>query len=517
MNRRDFLAGLGLASTGAVLANTSCSSKPLVGKTVNAKTGAFWPVSGSRAINPRDVKINLKPVMASVVHSDVWEGPCRAKRETVSEEKSKLNKHFAEWQQEIKSNIDREKANLLEPVFIKYLEDFVLKSKELNKLVPDSKETDAYIVTQGRIGNYGIAEISKHFNTPVLWPASLACASADVAAHLRSQGCECFVPLDYDELDKIIRLLIARKVFTRTRVLFPTDRGLPAVGSMGNITDFEDLKERLGVEVKKISYKELGREMDNVMASIREREKTERLADELIQHAQHSYLDRKYVVKSAQFYLAVKKLMDKHGCNAFTIECFEFCSSRLPEKWTIVPCLIHALLKDQGYTSGCEADFGCLLAMRLLMSVANKAAYMGNSFAKDKYTFLLNHSAPARKMNGYDEPDLAYKLGRFVESGWGTKLVVDLANNKEKTVTLARIDPSATKLLVVQGQVLESKGWEKDYIGCSVEAVIKISNAEELTEKKMIYGQHLPMVYGSYAGQMRELGEMLNLEVEVVS
>ncbi len=43
-------------------------------------------------------------------------------------------------------------------------------------------------------------------------------------------------------------------------------------------------------------------------------------------------------------------------------------------------------------------------------------------------------------MNGFDQPGLPYQ---FVEQGWRTKAVIDFMNNQEKTVTVARVDPTA--------------------------------------------------------------------------
>jgi hypothetical protein len=38
-------------------------------------------------------------------------------------------------------------------------------------------------------------------------------------------------------------------------------------------------------------------------------------------------------------------------------------------------------------------------------------------------------------------------------------VVVDFMNNREKTVTAARVDPSATKLLVLKGELVGASGW----------------------------------------------------------
>jgi len=133
-----------------------------------------------------------------------------------------------------------------------------------------------------------------------------------------------------------------------------------------------------------------------------------------------------------------------------------------------------------------EGDLGSLLAFRLLMSVSGESCHRGNSDPRAEGTFRINHSNPALKMNGFDRPDLPYQLGRFVSKGWGTKFAVDFMNNAEKTVTVARVDPSATRLLVLKGQLVGASGWGLDLIGCSVEALIKPpeGRVEEFLKKR---------------------------------
>jgi len=122
-------------------------------------------------------------------------------------------------------------------------------------------------------------------------------------------------------------------------------------------------------------------------------------------------------------------------------------------------------------------------------------------------------------MNGFDRPDLPYQLGRFVESGWGTKVVVDFLDNRQKTVTVARVNPGADKLLVLRGTLVGASGWDKDLLGCSVEAVIKPpeGRTEEFLKRRLEYGNHLQWVYGDWTGPMEALGRMLGLEVEVIA
>jgi hypothetical protein len=97
-------------------------------------------------------------------------------------------------------------------------------------------------------------------------------------------------------------------------------------------------------------------------------------------------------------------------------------------------------------------------------------------------------------------------------------VVLDFMNNRERTVTVARVDPTATKVLVLKGTLVGANGWGQDLIGCSVEAVIKPpeGRSEEFMKRRLDYGNHLQWVYGDWTAEMRQLSEMLKLEVEVI-
>jgi hypothetical protein len=209
--------------------------------------------------------------------------------------------------------------------------------------------------------------------------------------------------------------------------------------------------------------------------------------------------------------------MKRHACNAFTIECFEFCPSLLPQQWTITPCLLHGLFQHGDFATACEGDMSSLLSVRLLMSVAGKSCHQGNGSPKGPGELAIYHSAPSLKMNGFDQPDLPFQLGRFTSQGWGTKFVVDFLNNHEKTVTAARINPFANKLLVLRGRLTGAGGWDRDLIGCSVEAVIRPpeGRADEYLHRRGDYGSHLQWVYGDYARQLKTLCGMLKIELEL--
>lgn len=503
MNRRDFMG----TSMGTCLAASGIAGRM-----------AAAAASGQSAlVSPLDTKLAVRPVMTSMVHTGVWEGPCRWNAVSVSDEKQHAAASFARWSTQISQQLGGQPGvEVLPPVQVTFSEDFKLTKDQLQKLTGDGKQADVvYVAPHG--SSIAAFDVGEHLKRPIILQG-LSCRTVDISAYSRSKGLEAYVPANSDELRRLMVLLRARKVFRQTRVLFPTDWGLPAVASVTSINDLADLEKRHGVGVKQISYDELAKAMDATLSSQADREMAARVADELIKNAQKALLDKDHVVSSMQFYRTITRLMNQHKCNAFTIECFEFCSSRLPEKWKITPCLIHTLLKDLGHASSCEADLGGLLSMRLLMSVSQKSSHLGNMFLRPGGVLAINHSVPGLKMNGYDQPKLPYKLGRFVQSGWGTKFIVDFMNNEEKRVTVVRIDPTATKMLVLKGKLVGADGWEGDKLGCSVEArVVPIEGrAEDFARKQTDYGNHLIWVYGHYADELEQLGEMLEMKVEVV-
>jgi L-fucose isomerase-like protein len=511
MNRRGFLAtGLGTVVAGAA-AEGVLAAATSTGDTAQAAA------AGGAGLHPRDIKLCVKPVMANLIHSGMWQGPCRWTSVPPEVEREDAERRFADWSKQLKTKGLGRKGDvrLLEPAHVTFSEDWALKPDQIAKLAPDSHQTDVFFIIPS--GNSRSSyEIGNMFHKPFVLDG-LGCRNTSIAGYTLAKGNECYVAGADMDLSKVLSLLRARKVFRQMRVLYPTD-GVPPF-SPDSVWDFEDLRKRLGVTVEKVTYREMSDEMERLLGDRAEGQKAEQAAAELIGKADRSFIDKGLVVRSMVFDRCIRNLMARHGCNAFTIDCFEFCPSKLPQKWMVVPCLQHALFGNEGIASSCEADFGILLAQRLLMSVSNKSCHQGNSDPTPGGTFRINHSAPSMKMNGLDQPDLPYQLGRFVQQGWGTKPVVDFMNNREKTVTVARVDPAATRLLVLKGTLVGSSGWGQDLIGCSVEAVIKPppGRVDEFLRKRVIYGNHLPWVYGDYTSELKTVAEMLGLNVDVIS
>ena len=472
--------------------------------------------------SPNLTRLAVKPIMTNMYHTDEWEGPCRFNVVPMEEEKQRALTAFKNFRENIINNshgIDGSSVEMLDPELVLFVEDFKITEDEYSKINADAKNADVLLIYPSG-SSIATFEIAKRYNKPVVLAAGLSCRTVDIAAYSRSNGIEVYIPDSDLELNEILNLLRARKVFGETKILYPTDWGWPSVASVAGINEPEKLKEIYGIEPAGKIYEELTEEMETTIQDRTKKDEADEMAATMYDNADHSFIEKKNVSSSMVFYQTIINLMKKHECNAFTIECFEFCCSRLPQKWTITPCLVHTMFKDLGIPSACEGDLGGLLAMQLLMLVSKKSVHLGNMFYREKGTLEINHSVPGIKMNGFDKPGLPYQLGRFVESGWGTKAVVDFMQNDEKDVTVARMNPTGTGLLVLKGELTGSKGWDEDLRGCAVSAFIvgkDSGTAHEFMQKQADYGNHLCWVYGDYSEQIEKLGQMMNIDVVVES
>jgi L-fucose isomerase-like protein len=186
-------------------------------------------------------------------------------------------------------------------------------------------------------------------------------------------------------------------------------------------------------------------------------------------------------------------------------------------KHKVTPCLTHSLLKDEGFASGCEADLNVVFSIAMQIYLAERTPYMGNTLIHDreKNQVSIHHDVPARKMMGYEQADLPYRLVSFTERNWGATLRYDFSRDRGMPVTFCRMTPRLDKMVVVRGEMLDVGGL--DQWGCQLKAVIQVSDAMKYFQAARQTGHHYSMVYGDYMRQMRTTAEVLGMEMEEIS
>ena len=222
-------------------------------------------------------------------------------------------------------------------------------------------------------------------------------------------------------------------------------------------------------------------------------------------------MQRRDVENSVLYYLAVRRAMHEHGCNAFSDECFELCGTAIPWRRRFTPCLTHALLKDAGHPSASESDFNALLAMAALMFLAGKSVHMGNPDIEPGGNLLeLRHSDLGLRLKGFGQPAPEYDIHSFTAAGFGATVRYDFSEDEGQPVTLARFHPRGDRILVSSGAI--AGGGCLTGCGCSQRVQVAIPDGRQLLRQLQNFGHHLTLVYGDFTEDIEDLGDVMGFE-----
>ena len=286
---------------------------------------------------------------------------------------------------------------------------------------------------------YECARLAKDLNVPVLLWGPLDERPDENGVRLRDSQCGLFatgkvlrrfrVPFTYMTNCRLIDPVFERavKVFRNTRILQISTRPFDFWSTMCNEGE---LLERFNIQLSPIPMTEL---MDAIHMA--KSDMQDKIAETV------AYLKEKTEVKIkenelasvAALKVAMRYLIDKYGCNAAGIQCW----NALQEEIGIMPCAANALLNDEGFPVVCETDIhGAITAVLV------EAAAMGQrSFFAD-WTIrhpdipngeLLQHCGPWPISLAKDKVELTYPLA-FEHPGSLT------AEAKHGELTLARFD-----------------------------------------------------------------------------
>ncbi len=506
LTRREFI------QTSSVAAGGLAVSPGLM-----AAMGAAGIKGYPSAVN---TKIGVKFVFNGVIHEGTYEGSCRVGAlENLSQEaeEKRYVQGFEDFKKEISSRKFPPEVNLLEPVKMhQWIEkgnpEIMLADEEIEKLAGDDPQTDIYVVVRGGLPQHTCLRIAERFKKPVVL-ANTAGWGLDAPAGIRRLGLEGFYTRNWDETYDLFRIIAARKAIANTSLLNVTN--FPDVvprGVISSIIDLDHIKEKYGTGYRNVDYDEFFAETDRIAGNKSVQKEASKIADQLIAGAGSSNMSKEDVVSSVMFYLTAQRFYEKYGCNAFTIECFELCSSMEPWHRRFTPCLTHALMKDSGYPSACEKDLNALMAMAVSIYLSRKSAYMGNpDIDTGKNLLTLHHSDSGRKIEGIDKEPADYDIHSFTHEGFGATLRYDFGRHAGKTATLSRFDPSGNRLLAIKGTVMEGGGLSG--YGCAQRVTLAVQDSGEILYQMQDFGHHLALVLGDYTGQIRQLGDLMGFEV----
>lgn len=478
-----------------------------------------------------DFKLNVKPGYFHLIHESAYEGPCRSgtDEQLTKEFDQKIGLGKFENFKNTLNTVYSDDVNMLEPAYLTWTDEFILREEQIQKLTNQIGETDLFLF-DGVFHQYPANEIAIRFKKPV--GIIGCCASTDGTAALRAKGLEAYGFIDPQDASKFMPLLRVKKAIRNTNVLVILEKEIISKGVLSTITDLEKLKTDLGVRFTFINAEELFDELRAITAPQKIRAET--ITEELIKNAEKNYMTKENLLKSVEFYIVVRDLIEKFECNAFTMPCFEVCATKVfNDEFHVTPCLAHILLKEEGIPSACESDINVLMAMNVLINLTGKAPHMGNThplaheektdqsipsglevipeIKNEKNIISTWHAVPTRKMKGINGEIIPYTIQSFTHSGWGATIRYDYNRDKGEIITLLRFHPTGKKMLAVKGEIIA--GASLDIIGCSTGFYWKVADVRDFFKKELNFGHHYAWVYGNYIEELKDLGEVMGIEV----
>jgi hypothetical protein len=489
------------------------------------KTNAF------PSINPLfHHKLKILFVIGGSIHDSDTPGPCRSgSREYLTPEfEEQMHEYnFEQRKKQISAWTFPEEVELLEPVDFKMMVrkknvHFEFPESEFTKVEKSKDEADLFIVLDGFAGDICV-RLGQRFNKPVATISQSANSIyshrtwggwlVDMTAATRELDLESYLALDWSDLNRILSLLWIKKAFAHTKLLIFTDRfGEPPFGLESVLYDFTSLNDKYGMSYHHLSNQSLGNEIERITRNADEMAEVQKITRYMIDQATRNHMSENYLMNSMIAYKAVRNLMDQYGCNAFTIECREICPLELADQYKFTPCMIHSMLKDQGFPSVCQTDVNALLAMMALMYASKKSSYMGNpAFDVRNNLLTVLHDVPGSRMRGLAQDPLPFEIRNFTDEGWGATMRYDFGRDAGTVATLGRFNASGTRMFITRGKILRGFGMNQN--GCSLGVDIQVRNARDIFEKLKDFGSHLAVVYGDYTEEMADLGDVLGFEL----
>lgn len=204
--------------------------------------------------------------------------------------------------------------------------------------------------------------------------------------------------------------------------------------------------------------------------------------------------DKKFVFNSFLATAVFKEIMkEKGGTNLGVGNCMGSLISVLDTP----PCLVLAMLNDEGLTAFCHTDYTHTPPGILLRWISGKPSFLCNSHYPHAGEITLAHCAAPRRMNGKDyEPTTI--LTHF-ESDYGAATKVEYRKGQVTTNIIPNV--SCTKWCGFRGKITDSPAYDM----CRSQMDVQIDGDWRRLLRDM-QGFHTVVCYGDY---LREVGYAL--------
>jgi hypothetical protein len=258
----------------------------------------------------------------------------------------------------------------------------------------------------------------------------------------------------------------------------------------------------LGLRLIPISFEELSGAYKEVG-----RNSAGKFADRWIQNAEKVVEPSETEIeKSAVMYVAMKRLIDKHGARGISINCLGGFYGGHMEAY---PCLGFSQLNNDGLVGGCEADQMSAVTMATMGALVGRPGYISDPVIDtSKNEIIYAHCVAMTKPFGPDGLSNPYRIRSHSEDRKGASMQ-SLLPEGYLTTTL-EINPTSRQVLLHQAK---TTGNNDSDMACrtKLEAIVK-GDIEKLTEHWSM-GWHRVTFYGDLKEPVIELCRRLKLKL----
>lgn len=265
-------------------------------------------------------------------------------------------------------------------------------------------------------------------------------------------------------------------------------------------TDDTPVSERLGVKIAPLQHKRLIDAYESANLEEAERE-AKRWIDRAVRIVEPS---RDEIVRSARFYLAMKRVMAEEGAQAITINCLGlFYAGQLPA----YPCLGFSRLNSTGLVGACEGDVESTVTMLMFQYLAGKPGFITDPVIDTgKGTVIHAHCVAPISMEGVGGREEPYVLRSHMEDDKGA--VVQVTMRVGQTITMAKLVGSEMMLLST-GEIIDTPDSER---GCRTKITTRVKDPGKLLEQYR-HGLHRVIFYGDHTRDVERLSKFLKFKI----
>lgn len=306
---------------------------------------------------------------------------------------------------------------------------------------------------------------------------------------------------DLQELQWRLQALCAVKNFLGTKIVAlggPWGKYSPQAPDVA--------RQRFGMEIIDLSYKDLAKRINSARADRRLVQKSKVWAKRYLAIPKTRLnTDKVFVDNCFLLYWIFKDIMQEHKTNAFTIR---DCMATIMPMSETTACLTLGLLNDEGYMAFCESDFVIIPPGVLLRYISRKPVFLHNSTFPHSAEVTCAHCIGPRRMDG-----VAYEpteITTHYESEYGAAPKVEMPVGQELTF----IDPeySSGRWLGFKGEVIRNPYYEI----CRSQQDVRIIGAWQRL-KSEVRDSHWVNVYGDYLQEAGYAARKLGLTWENIS